>query len=138
MIMSSNGAVGLAGRSNCERWVGFESRGGESQELMPPARPGGQRVLVQPRTCPSGPGTNMRGSNHAVGGAVVVPVVHPGPAARRASAIAAATTGPPAASMVKTTFPGVLSEEKSATQYGSAAISTDLTASMSGWVPGVG
>jgi hypothetical protein len=35
-------------------------------------------------------------------------VVHPGPVVRRVSAIAAATTGPPAASMVKTTFAGVL------------------------------
>jgi len=47
-----------------------------------------------------------------VGGVVVMLVDHPGLAARRASAMAAATTGHPAASMVITSLPGVLSDEK--------------------------
>jgi hypothetical protein len=41
----------------------------------------------------------------------VLLIDHPGSATRRAASMAAATTGHPAASMVTTTFPGVLSDE---------------------------
>ena len=99
-------ADGLA-TDQCERCVD------SSQLHMKPEprdRRGGQRVPGQPCTCPSELGADG-GSNLAGSGVVVMLVDHPGPAVRPASAMAAATMGPPAVSMVKTTFPGLLSEE---------------------------